>query len=79
MQATGSESRLWEKIETGADSKLRLLVKSIEICKAWNHTDDDHKHQGEHGSPQKSGNDSGVMRCQSPDYPAESSRRVAQP
>src|SRR5271166_4016620 len=24
-------SRLWAKIETGADSKLRLLVKSIEI------------------------------------------------
>src|SRR5580693_3190236 len=27
-------SRLWAKIETGADSKLRLLVKSIEICRA---------------------------------------------
>ena len=26
-------SRLWAKIETGTDSKLRLLVKSIEICR----------------------------------------------
>ena len=44
--------------------------------KGWNNPDDDHKRQGEHGSPQKRGNDSSVMRCQSPEYSAKRCRCI---
>ena len=69
------------KIESVLDEKpvkvtVELPADVDRDLKAWDNTDDNHKQYAEHRSPQKSGNYSSVMRCQSPYYPTKCSRRL---